>query len=176
MIDARTEKSRDDWETPSALLHDVCHVFGGAIDFDPFCHSGNAVALKGCKFDKGQDGFCAPWLGRNVFVNSPYGRVLPEVVRAIGNNLLDEHCEAVIQLCPARFGSGWFIDAANGCSALCVLDKRPTFTLNGEPARDKQGKPTTAQFDCALIYYGPSPERFHAVFASKATFWRVQDV
>ncbi len=171
MIDARTENSNDNFETPRKLILKVVEFYGGKIDLDAFCTRANSVGVDGLYFDEGKNAFGNRWYG-NVWVNSPYGRMLPKVVAEI--KAQRANFDQCIQIAPARMGSVWFETAAAYANAMCVLNKRPVFTLNGEPCRDKKGKPTTAQFDCALFYYGNEAARFRHEFANWGTFWRIE--
>lgn len=62
---------------------------------------------------------------------------------------------------------------AKGAAAFGVFNKRLLFTLDGKPVVDKQGRPTTAQFDAVLAYYGAREKQFRKHFAKHLTFWKL---
>lgn len=93
---SRTESTRDDWQTPIALVNALGH-----FDLDPCanCEAPTRLAARGFTLD--DDGLSQPWTGR-VWLNPPYGKLAREWV-----SRLAEHGNG-IALIPPRLGAKWF--------------------------------------------------------------------
>ena len=92
----RTEASRDDWQTPIALVSAL-----GVFDLDPCANCSNPTRLARRGFTLVDDGLEREWIGR-VWLNPPYGasaRVWIARLAQHGNG---------IALIPPRLGAKWF--------------------------------------------------------------------
>lgn len=93
---ARTEATRDDWQTPLRIVQAL-----GSFDLDPCanCRAPTRLATRG--FTVAENGLEQPWQGR-VWLNPPYGaeaRLWIARLAAHGNG---------IALIPPRLGAKWF--------------------------------------------------------------------
>lgn len=171
MLDMRTSGSYDAYETPQWLVKEIKRYFGGAIDLDPCTSDLNPVGADMFLTSDGLEQLWGMLTTSSVYVNSPYGRELPKWVgKCVSESTLNPDME-IIQLLPARFGSRWFRDMAESCGAFGVFDKRLSFTINGQPVTDKNGRPCTAQFDTCLVYFGPNAWAFKEWFSDYLTYW-----
>ena len=171
-VDMRTSSSYDAYETPQWLVEEVRKFFGGKIDLDPCTSCRNPTGATYYETAE-TDGLSSVWaFNENAYVNSPYGRQL---------KLWSDKCFyesqrsdiEILQLVPARFGSGWFKTMAGRVNSLGVFNKRLTFEVSGKPVTDKNGRPQTAQFDTCLVYYGDRKMDFRRHFAPYLTFWKL---
>jgi hypothetical protein len=173
-IHARTETSRDDWQTPAEVLDRVRAIDG--IRLDPCTSKENPVgARRWCSPDApvgstlvprnsgmgflAYDGLEASWaidghISKNaiVFVNPPYGEIRKWAAKIVAEA---KRCE-IVSLVAARPEANWFRDLAwNSADAVCFWRGRVTFV----------GAPNPATFPSALVYHGHRARRFEAAFA-----------
>lgn len=181
LVDARTETSLDTYETPQALVSQVKAFFGGIIDLDPCTTERNPTGARWHVTEQ-MNGLDRSWSSvemrygggtvRSAYVNSPYGRALPDwTAKCVRESLYND--VEIIQLMPARFGARWFQFMAAEAAIFGVFKKRLFFTLDGKPVVDSKGKPCSAQFDACLAYYGPRVSEFRKHFEAELTYWQL---
>jgi hypothetical protein len=130
------------------------------MDLDPAsCDAAQARVQARTFYTVHDDGLRQPWIGR-VFCNPPYK--MPEIARFIGKlfeELDAQRTTAAILLVNSATETDWFQRALGRAAAVCFPDGRIHFvsaTRNGD-------HPCQGQ---ALLYFGPQPSRFCAVFAA----------
>lgn len=84
-----------EWHTPAVLM-DALRVEFGEF-YDP-CPGGTT------------DGLVIPWRGPTVYLNPPYGRVLPLWVRKALDEMAAGRVRLLLMLLPARTDTRWFHD------------------------------------------------------------------
>ncbi len=151
MHSATVEGSGNDtWETPPAIFADLHETYGFDVDLfaDP------TRALLPSWFG---DAINISWHERGEFGygNPPYGKLIPKV-------LAKAAAEAVcgfssLLLLPFRMTKAmrWAVFQSGNVARVLVCDRRITFYENGEPRRDKQGRPSPAPFDSVLLLFRP---------------------
>ena len=153
------------WGTPAQYVAAVKQVFGGKIALDPCSNRYSRVKADVEYRLPRRDGLKATWDYPTIFVNPPYG-----IDRERGTSIKHwlqrcaaahrEHQSEVIALVPVATNTGhWKTSIFGQAEAVCFLyDTRLRFLVNG---RD-EGK--GAPMSCAMIYWGPSYQRFFDVF------------
>ncbi len=106
----RGTKSRDDWETPDALIDALRREFG-AFGLDPCANKDNKKAddWYGPGSPLFEDGLAVPWFGRSAYVNPPYSRGV--IARWVEKCYLEVACgrmEVVVALLPASTSARWW--------------------------------------------------------------------
>ena len=136
----------------------VRQAFGGSIDLDPCAPPDpehhiarrNLVGPTGSAFC----GLAAEWNGR-AFVNPPFGD-LSEWAAKCRREHEARHAEIVLLL-PSRTDTLYWHDNVSTARAICLWKGRMKFI----------GAKDGAPFPTALVYWGPHPWAFHAVFKPK---------
>lgn len=150
--------SNDDWCSPSVLLDVVREV--APIGLDP-CSNANSIVNATVNWNKDENGFIREWSGHGlVYVNSPYGRQLPNWVDKVCAEVNTARFRAageLIMLTPSRTDTFWFAKARGRCDALCFWHGRLTFS----------GAPHVATFPSAVFYFGARRYRFAEAFDRK---------
>ena len=95
----RTEATRDDWQTPIALVRAL-----GSFDLDPCANCLDPTRLAARGFTLADNGLAQTWVGR-VWLNPPYGSEARDWI-----NRLVAHGNG-IALIPPRLGAKWFHEA-----------------------------------------------------------------
>ena len=98
----RTEATRDDWQTPLALVSAL-----GTFDLDPCANCDAPMRLATRGFTLADDGLSQEWAGR-VWLNPPYGAVARVWIARLA-----KHGNG-IALIPPRLGAKWFHEAVLG--------------------------------------------------------------
>lgn len=147
---------RANWCTPDEVLELVRKV--GPIALDPCSNKHSRVrARRELRLERGENGLVQPWArGRGaglVYVNPPYGDAVKEWCAKIELEAA-QGCE-VIALLAARTCTAWFQEYAARADAVCFWRGRIKFL----------GAKSGAPFPSLVLYYGPRPARFRAVFA-----------
>lgn len=144
-----------DWCTPEKIWSPIDQFFNG-IDLDP-CSNPHSTVPAINRICLPDDGLEEQWFGK-VFVNPPYGRELKNwVIKGIGEYLVG-NAQEVIFLIPAYVDTKiWQNGIFGKASALCFLNGRLKFELNGEPAQ-------SAPMPCALVYIGSRSKQFITAF------------
>ena len=118
---------KDNWCTPEELLIPVRKFFGN-IDLDPCWNPSATTAATEC-FDltRGQDGLELAWGKRRVFVNPPWGRVIPHWTEKAYDESYARGA-GVVMLLPANTDTvAWQRDIFPHACAVCFLKGRITF-------------------------------------------------
>lgn len=143
-----------DWRTPYELI-DLVRRFAPVVldpsaDKDPVHHFAR-VNLDG---SDGRDGLRTPWTGHGglVYCNPPYGAALADWTRKAA--LEAKKGAELILLVPVRTDTRWWQENLVGAAAVCFWRGRLRFC----------GAPASAPFPSALVYFGPSADRFKYVF------------
>lgn len=144
--------NRDDWCTPPELLARVYRV--DSVGLDP---CGNEQSIVGAatewRLERDGDSLVRGWGGYGlVFVNPPYGRVLPQWVDKCIYQA--QHGVEVIALLPARPGTRWYRRVHATAHARCWLHGRLRFI----------GAQSSAPFPSLVTYWGPRVESFTRAF------------
>jgi len=155
--------------TPEALLEIVRRM--GPIALDPCSNDHSltraAIAWKGR--GRRDDGLARSWTqaiaragGGLAFVNPPYGRVIGQWIAKMRAE--SARGAEIVALVPARTDAGWYQRAH--ADAICEWRGRLAFFdgETGKPILDGKGRPTSAKFPSALLYYGSRPEVFAEAF------------
>ena len=149
-----------EWYTPETVLALVREVLG-AIEVDPAsCDAAQARVQARTSYTLATDGLRQPWPG-TVYLNPPYK--LPDVARFIGKlceELDAQRTTAAILLVNNATETDWFQRAFARAEAVCFPDGRIRFV---HATHDGQAGPCVGQ---VLLYYGPDPLGFCAVFAA----------
>jgi site-specific DNA-methyltransferase (adenine-specific) len=141
------------WQTPECVLERVRKL--GPIALDPCTNADNPVGAE--RFYTPRDfGLSKPWAedaaGGLVYVNSPYGRELPEwVVKCVAEAALGAEMVALV---PSRTDTRWFNAALDSCQALAFWRGRVKF----------RGAKDCAPFPSALFYWGARQWEFAVAF------------
>ena len=95
-----------EWPTPLRFFNALDRRFG-PFTLDPCADPVNAKCTK--FFTKEQDGLTQSWAGHKVFVNPPYGRVMPGWIEKSYMESLDSGT-SVVMLIPARTDTRYWHD------------------------------------------------------------------
>lgn len=142
-----------DWRTPEILLALVRGM--GTIGLDPCADENPEHHFAAYNLTEADDGLEHSWDaygGSLVYVNPPYGRVLPAWIDYC--NEFGEEGVEIILLVPSRTDTRWFRSATEAADARCLWHGRLTF----------QGAEHSAPFPSAVFYYGQDPWLFCSVF------------
>lgn len=136
----------DDWWTPKPLIDAAAAVLGG-IDLDPCCNDGipNVPAEK--HYRKADDGLSKIWRGK-VYLNPPYGRVLPKWTGQLIDSYETGQVTAAVCLVPSRTDTAWFRRFAP--YARCFVSGRLKFS----------GASNAAPFPSVVFYLGNDIDAF----------------
>lgn len=100
------------------------------------------------------DGLTNPWniAGGAVFCNPPYGREIGKWVRKAYEEA--QNGTTIVMLLPARPDTTYFHDYIYERAEIRFIRGRLMFTdENGEPPRNKKGKPMKAPFPSMVVIY-----------------------
>lgn len=153
---SRTEVTRDDWQTPLALVGAL-----GSFDLDPCanCEEPTRLATRG--FTLADNGLSQKWGGR-VWLNPPYGRQARQWI-----SRLAQHGDG-IALIPPRLGAKWFHDAVLGTfdgiffhkGRIAFVDPSTGFPVTGNNA------------DSIFVAYGEANIEALAASGLPGKLWR----
>ena len=129
----------------------------GGIDLDPASCAKAQETVKARKFfTRENDGLVQPWFGR-VFLNPPYGDLMPSFVRKTCESYNSGQIDEAIILANAHsLDSSWFQPLWNG--VLCFTDGRINF-ISGVGKESKQ-----CTHGSVFCYLGPHDKKFREVF------------
>lgn len=138
------ENTKDEWLTPPPILRAL-----GSFDLDPCAPVTRPWDMAKQHYTILDNGLLQPWNGRS-WVNPPYGaKARPFMQRLVAHN-------DGIALLFARTETQLFFDYVWAhAAALLFIEGRLTFyNVDGTPARDKDGKESSAGAPSVLIAYG----------------------
>lgn len=153
------------WCTPEKYVKAVREVFHGTIDLDPCSNADSIVHATTEYMLPATDGLAAPWDGKHIYVNPPYGNDrenhttikdwFAKIAQARQNG------SEIIALVPVATNTAHWKDYVYPlATSICFLyDTRLRFFINGR--EDTKGAPMS----CCAIYYGDDPSRFADVFS-----------
>jgi len=138
-------KSRDDWETPDALIDTLRREFG-TFGLDPCANADNKKAENW--FGPGsplfEDGLAVPWFGGSAYVNPPYGRgVVEKWVEECWFEVACGRMELVVALLPASTSAGWWHQWVMQATEIRLLKGRVRF----------KGAPSAATWDSVIVIW-----------------------
>jgi phage N-6-adenine-methyltransferase len=151
------------WETPADLGAALSLAVGG-FDLDP-CAPSRDVRRARVKarllLTVEDDGLAVPWRGQ-VFVNPPYGRVLPRWVHKCAAESASARA-VVVALLPARPDTRWWHEHVAGTADVFMLRGRLRFG-DGEQA---------APFPSAVVTWGAKQELLARLAFTLPDAWHV---
>lgn len=158
MVDAALFSSdKTIWETPRDLFEELDEEF--QFDLDAAASDNNKLCMM--YYDEEGDGLVYPWYvpGKieTVWVNPPYGRgITGKWVKKAYEEW--QKGTTVVMLLPARTDTKWFHSYIYNKPGVEIrfIKGRLKFTLNGEPIRDKNGRPTGAPFPSMIVIFRDS--------------------
>lgn len=163
---ARTGTGRDDWRTPRGLFGSLDDEF--RFDLDAAASPENALCRNFMTADgRYRDGElvvsgCSAlsenrsWEGRVAFLNPPYSLLRRFLMRALGES---GRGVTTVALVPARTDTKAWHEAAMLASEIRLVKGRISFLgADGEPMRDKNGRPVGAPFPSAIVVFRPGHE------------------
>ena len=148
-----------EWYTPPWLVDRVVAMLEG-VDLDP-CSPTPSTVPAALHYTKEDDGLAREWGGK-VFMNPPYGSVLPDWVRKLPRHIFLGDISEAILLVAARVDTRWFRDVWAADALLFPLG-RISFVREGT------GEGVGSTFPSVLAYYGPRADRFREHFADLGT-------
>lgn len=177
MNKGRTVKTRDDYLTPPDLL-ETARKLRGDFALDPATNASNPTRAKIiCTVDDDVTGLEHNWYllvehagGGSVWLNPPFSNKLAFLKKCAQEALFGVEIQVLV---PCECASKWWQEHCSPrtatASAVCYLRKRPTFLdpFTGRAPIDAKGKPTSAMFGCAVVYFGPSVGKFESVWCDQ---------
>ncbi|WP_373488940.1 DNA N-6-adenine-methyltransferase, partial [Blastomonas sp.] len=142
---------RDSRFTPADFLASIYEAFGD-IDLDPCAHElSPVIARRRILQSEGGDGLSEPWLGRLVYVNPPYSKLLVWLRRAHEQWKAGD-AQTVICLVPVRTDSAWFQDVLSADADIYFLRGRVRFL-------DTRGRGQHTPFSLMLLTLGANADQ-----------------
>lgn len=139
----------EEWTTPPGVIEAVVELLG-EIDLDPASDAARSIPAKH-HFTVENNGLAKPWSGR-VFLNPPYGHVLPDWVEAFAARHERAEFTEGLLLVPSRTDTEWFHRLRN--YPRCFITGRLRFG----------GHHNTAPFPSMAVYAGPRVAHFYRAF------------
>lgn len=145
----------DEWYTPPEWTDRARDVMGG-IDLDPATTPKAQSWIQATTYyTANEDGLSKPWGGR-VWLNPPYSKTKPWVIKAIAEYDARNITEAII-LVKSASDTSWFSLLAE---RFCRAERRGRMEFI-----DREGKPgSSPAHGNTFFYLGDNPERFRSVF------------
>jgi len=181
----RTGKTKDTFLTPEWIL-DLVREFGdGMIHLDPATNLDNTTGADVICVAPGttippfsqtrgvilEDGLSNPWtdlaMGGLIWCNPPFIHKALFLKKATQEYHKGAEILMIVPSDPtAKWWQTWVSPRLSGATAVCYLSKRPTFLdpETGKPPLDAHGKPTSAMFGCAIVYFGSDIQKFRDIF------------
>jgi site-specific DNA-methyltransferase (adenine-specific) len=97
--------NRDSWETPQKLFDELNKEFNFTIDAAADAENHKCERY----YTREESGLEKSWKGERVFLNPPYGRELPKLVKKAADEAKDKST-IIVMLIPARTDTQWFHD------------------------------------------------------------------
>lgn len=131
----RAAGPNDDWETPARVFEALDAEFRFTLDVAANEHNRKCERwLEGPHDDESLEctcGLCADWLEHTCWMNPPYSKVMPWVVKA----LVEAKCGAtVVGLLPNNTELPWFTHAYDNADEIRFVQKRIQFIPSPELA------------------------------------------
>jgi hypothetical protein len=139
-----------EWYTEAHVIERVVRVLG-VIDLDPCSNPPPYNVPATLHMSRADGGLNQRWHGR-VYMNPPYGRVLPQWMAKLAHEICEGRVTEAITLTKAATDARWFAPLWM-CDALCFWRGRMHFSDSGP-----------ATFPSVLGYFGPHRARFAEVF------------
>ena len=155
----------NEWYTPAEIIEPARRVLGG-IDLDPASSEAANRIVKATRiFTSSDDGLTQPWKGR-VWMNPPYAQpLMTQFCKKLAASVRDGAVTAAIVLTNNGTETAWFQALGGLATAVCFPSGRVR-CWHPEKA------PTTPLQGQAVLYLGPKPATFHAVFSDLGLiFW-----
>ncbi|MDQ2787972.1 MAG: phage N-6-adenine-methyltransferase [Chloroflexota bacterium] len=140
-----------EWYTEAHVIERVIRVMG-AIDLDPCSNPPPYNVPATLHMSRTDGGLNQRWHG-TVFMNPPYGRVLPVWMKKLAHERAEGRVTEAITLTPARPDTRWF-EVLWDADALCFWRGRLQFA----------GASSGAPFPSVVGYFGKHAARFATVF------------
>lgn len=164
---ATVSSQKMDWLTPPEFIERVKKM--GPIALDPCApqppHESFVAPFKEFT-ERGLERPWGEWKSRGlVFVNPPYGRAIEQWMAKCATE--SREGVEIVALIPSRTDSRWFRSSVfESASAVCYYTGRIVFwdPETRGPVLDAKGRPTSAPFPCAVVYYGNRVSLFAKTF------------
>jgi ParB family chromosome partitioning protein len=150
--------STNEWFTPPFYV-EAARTVMGSIELDPAsCEVANRTVGADRYFTKEDNALMHPWVAESVFLNPPYGRVVPGGASNLGiftSYLLEQYVcgntKQAVLLVPANTATSWF--APLWSFPICF----PWYRIQ---CLQRDGKPTAnASLGTCFVYLGPNVRR-----------------
>jgi len=122
--------ARQDLTTPIYIFDEISKRYG-PFDIDTAASEDNALCID--YYDVDRNGLTSAWTGK-CWCNPPYKSILPWVHKAIRSVMVEETCERVVMLLPARVGTDWY-KFADMWGVIHRIKGRIRFEKEGEPMK-----------------------------------------
>ena len=123
------QSDNTEWETPAHLFTALHKEFRFTLDA--------AASAKNAKvsryYDQKQDALQLRWSGR-VWLNPPYGSMIPQFVEKARDEVLQKHCKLVVCLLPVRSDTQWWHRNVMHSTELRLLTRRLSFVGSNNKA------------------------------------------
>ena len=141
---------KQEYETPRELFEKLNKKY--KFTLDAAATKKNALCKK--FFTKEDNSLEQSWKGERVYLNPPYGRKIKHWIKKCQDEF-KAGTKLIVALLPARTCTTWFHDYIYKKPGVeCEFIRgRLTFTIDGKPDVDKNGKPTAALFPSMLIIW-----------------------
>ena len=150
------------WQTPESFLDLVRQL--DVIGLDPATTKSNPTKAVHI-YTPDEDGLSQPWTGKGlVYCNPPYGRSLPKWIKKA--SIEAAKGAEIIMLITARTDTKWFQEWVLSADAVCLWKGRIVF-VDPDPNVPEEKRKNPATFPSAVVYWGPRPLSFRAIFTSK---------
>lgn len=146
--------------TPEKILEPVRNYFGGQIPLDPATEPNNPTRAE-VFFTEQDDGLKLPWNYSGVFINPPYGKILPEFIKKISEEARSGIPIIALLPCGARFSTRYWQDHAltERLNCICFVRGRVKFIRpTGEVAKQNP-------YDSQIYGYNVSSRAFRKHFS-----------
>jgi len=133
---AAASSVHDGWTTPPEILERLYSVVGGCFTLDPCSpvRSGPRAPVRArIRYVAEDDSLALPWMG-SVYMNPPYGRVLPRWSAKARTEAASGRASVVFGLIPARTDTRWWHADVAGHADVWLLRGRLAFGDGTQPA------------------------------------------
>lgn len=95
-----------EWFTPTKIKMDLIQEFG-LFDLDVATATSNPMSAIRF-FTKEDDALIQEWVGSNVYMNPPYGRIISKFIDKAFQEWGNERAKRIVMLLPSRTDTKWF--------------------------------------------------------------------